>query len=162
MSKTSEYQKTLVKLKAEAAELIRQRQKIDTRLANLKQAMDGLDAVIQQRGRPRSGESVAGIEGQSSLGLSDSIREILRIAGTPLSPTEIRDRLVREMHFKPGQYANFLAVIHSTIRRLVMSKDVGFAEFAGRTVYLHNPRAETPRTPAREGRARSRRTDVHE
>ena len=160
VSKISEYQKTLITLKAEAAELIRQRQQLDRRLANLKQAMDGLDAVIQQRGGPRSDQSVAGIEGQSSLGLSDSIREILRIAGTPLSPTEIRDRLVRDRQFKPDEYSNFLTVVHNTLHRLVTSRDIGFAEFGGRTVYLHIPRADDPQAHAGEGRSRPRRSEM--
>lgn len=140
MSPISEYERTVIKLKAEAAELIRQREQIDRRLASLKQAMDGLNALIQQMGGPKSAALAADTKVQSSLGLSDSIRDILRTAGTPLSPTEIRDRLVRERQFKPDEYSNFLTGIHNTLHRLVVSRDIGFVEFAGKTVYLHIPR----------------------
>ncbi len=142
MSQISEYEQAIIKLRAEAADLMRQRQHIDERLGSLKQAMDALKALIEQGRKPKSDESASrGMPSSGgSLGLSDSIRDILRQAGTPLSPTEIRDRLVREWHFKPDQYANFLTTVHNTLRRLVVSQDIGFAEFAGRTIYMPMPR----------------------
>ncbi len=173
MSPISQYQEMLTKLKAEVAELLRQRQTIDERLAGLKQAVDGLSVLIQQTSASKSDESGAGIEARSSLGLTDSIRDILGSAGIPLSATEMRDRLVSERRFKPDEYSNFLTIIHNTMRRLVMSHDVGFVQIGGKTFYLNIPhtapatRSDTrQRTPAeitgprghdgRRGKRRSR------
>lgn len=147
MSDYSEYERMRAKLKAEAAELTKQRLKIDQRLISLKQSIDGLSALIQQMGGPPPDiELHSSIHATTLLGLTDSIRSILRSVGTPLVATEIRDELVKR-GFRPDDYSNFLTVIHNTLRRLVTSKDIGFAEVGGRTVYMHldYPAAIRPR-----------------
>jgi len=136
MDTVSGYEQTLNQLKREAADLITRRQQIDDRLASLTQAIDALKALIAQIDGPKLDETVAA-RVKNSQGLSDSIREILRTAGTPMAPTQIRDRLVQDKQFKAEDYANFLTAIHNTLHRLVVSGTIAFAEFAGRTVYVH-------------------------
>ncbi len=147
MTNYSEYERMRDKLKAEASQLTKERQEIDQRLMSLKQSIDGLNALIQQMGGPPPDvELHPSVKTETLLGLTDSIKSILRSAGTPLAATEIRDELVRR-GFNPDDYSNFLTVIHNTVRRLVTSNDIGFAEIGGKTVYmqLEQPGALRPR-----------------
>jgi hypothetical protein len=160
MTTYSEYEQMRDKLKAETAQLTKERQEIDQRLMSLKQSIDGLNALIQQMGGPPPDIEVhPGVKAEPSLGLTDSIKGILKNAGTLLSATEIRNELVRR-GFNPDEYSNFLTVIHNTLRRLVTSHDIGFAEIGGKTVYMQieQPDALRPRgvSPRHLGRTKEK------
>lgn len=70
-----------------------------------------------------------------TLGLSDSIREVLKSRGDMMSPTEIRDGVVRISTAVSG-HKNPLASIHTTLKRLVDADEVvmGIDE-GGKTTY---------------------------
>ena len=60
-------------------------------------------------------------------GLTDACRVVLKNAGTPVTPTEVRDRL-ESIGFDLAKYSNSLAAVHTVLKRLNESKEVLFVE----------------------------------
>ncbi len=79
---------------------------------------------------PLAGQGAEPEASMEGAGLTESIREILTVAGGPLRAPEIRDRLV-ESGFDLSGYSNPLAVIHTTLRRLEESDQVHSTEAGG-------------------------------
>jgi len=77
------------------------------------------------------------------MGLTDAIRLVVRGAGVPMTPVEVRDRL-HAIGFDVSKYANDLAAIHTILKRLNDSGEVRFiAREPGKHQYTWN-RMVTP------------------
>lgn len=81
-----------------------QRREIDTRLAQLAQTIGTLNRLL-------------GLVPTVPLGLTDACRLALRGAGLPLTPLEVRDRLVA-IGVDLSIYTNELSAIHTILKRL--------------------------------------------
>jgi hypothetical protein len=68
------------------------------------------------------------------LGLTDAIRYVIQHAGTPVTPVEIRDDLLKR-YCDPEDYRNLLASVHTVIKRLERAGAITFdgtkAEWTG-------------------------------
>jgi hypothetical protein len=110
-----EYENALVAAGNEIQELLKTRAEIDERINQLKRTMDALAALLTPSTSKRAAEGPS--LDISDAGISDAIRQLLNEARTPLTPTEIRDKLmVRGVGL--ANYVNPLAVIHNTLKRL--------------------------------------------
>ena len=106
-----------------------QRQQIDKRLAELAQTISSLSRLC-------------GFEPTVSLGLTDACRLVLRGAGVPLTPVDVRDRL-KAFGFDLSRYTNDLAAVHTTLKRLNEAEELRFTvrtggEKAGEKAYVWN------------------------
>ena len=98
------YRRALEAAVKEYESLGEERQRIDKRLAELAQTISTLSRLC-------------GITPTVSMGLSDACRMVLRNAGLPMTPAELRDRLLA-IGIDLSGYANALATIHTTLKRL--------------------------------------------
>ena len=110
-----DYRRALEAAVREYEALGEQRQQIDRRLAELAQTMSTLSRLC-------------GIVPTVSLGLTDACRLVLRGAGIPMTPTEVRERL-KSFGFDLTRYTNDLAAVHTTLKRL---NDAGELRFIAR------------------------------
>jgi DNA-binding CsgD family transcriptional regulator len=126
----TEYKMAFEKARAEMEELIEQREEIDKRIAQLKQAIIAL--------APMAGKKPDILADWSRIfaefGITDAIREVLHTADMPLTPLEVRDRLIQ---MKPDlqTQANLMASIHTVLKRLGPSQATSFANNDGDVVY---------------------------
>jgi hypothetical protein len=112
-----------------------QRRDIDKRLAQLSQTIATVSRLL-------------GLTPTVPMGLTDAIRLVMRGAGVPLTPTEVRDEL-HAIGFDLSKYANDLAAIHTILKRLNESGELRFiARAPGRHQYALN----RPVTPVALGR----------
>jgi hypothetical protein len=107
-----DYRAALEAAVREYEELGRQRREIDKRLAQLVQTIGTLNRLC-------------GFVPNVVWGLTDACRFVLRGAGHPMTPTEVRDRL-EAMGFDLSKYSSSLAAIHTVLKRL---KEAGEADF---------------------------------
>jgi hypothetical protein len=112
---SDDYRRALEAAVREYEALGEQRQQIDRRLAELAQTMSTLSRLC-------------GIVPTVSVGLTDACRLVLRGAGLPMTPTEIRERL-KAFGFDTNRYTNDLAAVHTTLKRL---NDAGELRFVAR------------------------------
>ena len=112
---TEDYRRALEAAVREYEALGEQRQQIDRRLAELAQTLSTLSRLC-------------GIVPTVSVGLTDACRLVLRGAGLPMSPTEVRERL-KSFGFDLARYTNDLAAVHTTLKRL---NDAGELRFIAR------------------------------
>ena len=112
---TEDYRRALEAAVREYEALGEQRQQIDRRLAELAQTLSTLSRLC-------------GIVPTVSVGLTDACRLVLRGAGMPMSPTEVRERL-KSFGFDLTRYTNDLAAVHTTLKRL---NDAGELRFVAR------------------------------
>jgi hypothetical protein len=121
---SDEYRHALDAACREYEELGRQRAVIDARLTQLTQSIGTLTKLC-------------GFAPAIPWGLTDACRAILRNGGVPLSPTELRDRLVA-IGFDLSKYSNELAAIHTVLRRLNDSGEIRFIAAPGKHLYRWN------------------------
>jgi hypothetical protein len=112
---TEEYRRALEAAVREYEALGEQRQQIDRRLAELAQTMSTLSRLC-------------GIVATVSVGLTDACRLVLRGAGLPMTPVDVRERL-KAFGFDLSRYTNDLAAVHTTLKRL---NDAGELRFVAR------------------------------
>ena len=125
-----DYRRALEAATHEYEALGAQRQEIDRRLAELAQTIGTLSRLL-------------GLTPTVPLGLTDAIRLVVRGAGVPMSPIEVRDRL-QAIGFDVAKYANDLAAVHTILKRLNESGELRFiARGAGAHQYVWN-RPSTP------------------
>ena len=104
-----------------------QRRTIDDRLAQLSQTIGTLSKLL-------------GLTPTVPLGLTDACRLALRGAGLPLTPLEVRDRLV-SMGVDLSGYANDLSAIHTVLKRLNEAGEIKFitkGTGSGKPAYIWN------------------------
>ena len=101
---TEDYRRALATAIREYEALGQQRRDVDTRLAEVAQTIGTLSRLC-------------GLTPTVPLGLTDACRLIVRGAGVPLAPTDVRQRL-HSIGFDLSKYANDLAAIHTILKRL--------------------------------------------
>jgi hypothetical protein len=101
---TDDYRRALATAIREYEALGQQRQDIDKRLAEVAQTIGTLSRLC-------------GLVPTVPLGLTDACRLVVRGAGVPVTPTDVRQRL-QSIGFDLSKYANDLAAIHTVLKRL--------------------------------------------
>jgi hypothetical protein len=99
-----DYRAALAAAIKEYEDLGRQRRAIDDRLAQLGQTIGTLTRLL-------------GLTPTVPLGLTDACRLVLRGAGLPMTPLDVRQRLL-SIGLDLSVYANDLSAIHTTLKRL--------------------------------------------
>lgn len=123
----ADYIAALKAAQSELQEIIRERARLDDRLNQLKKTIDALSALLKDNSDlakefSNSYGILVGVEGLAAsgagdMGISDAIRQLLIESKAPLTPPEIRNYL-SDKGFDFSAYANPLAVIHNTLKRL--------------------------------------------
>jgi len=127
---STDYRRALESAIREYEALGEQRQQIDKRLAELAQTIGTLSKLL-------------GLTPTVPMGLTDAIRLVVRGAGVPMTPMEVRDRL-QGIGFDVSKYANELAAVHTILKRLNESGELRFIpRMAGKHQYMWN-RPVTP------------------
>ena len=125
-----DYRRALEAASREYEELGEKRRAIDERLAGLAQTIGTLSKLL-------------GLTPTVPMGLTDAIRLIVRGAGVPMTPVEVRDRLIG-IGFDTSKYVNDLAAVHTILKRLNESGEVRFVpRTPGKHQYIWNK----PATP---------------
>jgi hypothetical protein len=120
-----DYRRALDAATTEYEALGAQRREIDQRLAQLSQSIATLTRLL-------------GLTPTVPFGLTDAIRMIVRGAGVPMTPVEVRDRL-HAIGFDISKYANDLAAVHTILKRLNESGEIRFlARPGGSHQYMWN------------------------
>ena len=125
-----DYRRALEAATREYEELGAKRREIDQRLAELAQTIGTLSKLL-------------GLTPTVPMGLTDAIRLVVRGAGVPMTPVDVRDRL-QAIGFDVSKYANDLAAVHTILKRLNESGELRFIPRApGKHQYTWN-RPATP------------------
>jgi hypothetical protein len=107
-----DYRRALETAIREYEALGQQRQDIDKRIAEVAQTIGTLSRLC-------------GLVPTVPLGLTDACRLVMRGAGVPVTPADVRQRL-HAIGFDLTKYANDLAAIHTILRRLNESGELRF------------------------------------
>ena len=119
------YRRALEAAVTEYESLGEQRRDIDKRLAQLAHTIGTLSQLL-------------GLTPTVPMGLTDAIRLVVRGAGVPMTPIEVRDRL-HGIGFDVSKYANDLAAVHTILTRLNQSGELRFIPRApGKHQYTWN------------------------
>jgi hypothetical protein len=111
-----------------------QRRDIDQRLAQLAHTIGTLSQLL-------------GLTATVPMGLTDAIRLVIRGAGVPMTPVDVRDRL-QAIGFDVSKYSNDLAAVHTILKRL---NDSGELRFIPRAPGKHQYTWNRPVTPVALG-----------
>src|SRR5262245_31310019 len=121
---TDEYKRALEKATREFEQLGEQRAQIERRLTQLAHTIATLTKLC-------------GYTPTTMMGLTDGCRMVLRAAGRPMTPTEVRDALAA-CGFNMEKYTNDLAAIHTVLKRLNESGETRFvAQSSGKNAYAY-------------------------
>jgi hypothetical protein len=120
-------------VQAEITRLVAKRKAIDERLASLYKTIAFLEGPSNGKDWKR----------QFALRLGDACRFALRGSHTSKSPTQIRDDLAT-VGFPLERYANALACIHTTLKRLVQNGEAQAVKVLGKTAYLGTDYLRSP------------------
>lgn len=102
----------------ELADLFNQREELDVRIAKQQRRVAALAALVDES------EQSDQILELNLGGLTDVVRSALRAGGPRgLTPMEVRTRL-NQLSFPTGEYKNFMATLHSVLKRLVDAGEV--------------------------------------
>lgn len=131
---TADYGKILRESQQELEELLIKQEEIERRIARLKQAILALTPLAEQDIEEgvlslASGMGLANevIEEWLGTGITGACREIFKAVDGPLSPVEIKERLIKSGINLSGQ-KNIMASIHSALKRLVKSGEIGTSD----------------------------------
>lgn len=125
--------------------------KLDTYLAALdsaaqEQASVGKQIVVLQKRYARLEETIATLlrlindedadpsSGVTEMGLTDTVRSVLKGTDEALTPVRVRDGLIK-MGVNQADYTNLLASVHNILKRLVISNEVERVEAGEGTSY---------------------------
>lgn len=129
----ADYKKALGAIHIEVADLVKQREELDKRITQLKEAADTLTVVMGIP--PEFDETAYGTV--LEMGISDAIRHLLKSAQVPLTPGEIKARLIAR-GFDMSSYANPGAVIHNTLKRLEVQEEITRISNGSIIGYIYN------------------------
>ncbi len=118
-----DYQKALAAARTEMQQLLKQREETDARISQLKKTIEGLAALCGEQPEYMKGLREKLPAMFDSIGISDAIRELLFESTTPMFATRLRDALIAR-GIDLSRYANELAVIHNTLKRLEGQGDI--------------------------------------
>lgn len=124
---TDDYRRALAAAIREYEALGQQRQDVDKRLAEIAQTIGTLSRLC-------------GLVPTVPLGLTEACRLVVRGAGVPVTPTDVRQRL-QTIGFDLSKYSNDLAAIHTILKRLNESGELRFiprGNESGKHAYLWN------------------------
>ncbi len=123
---TDEYRRALEAAAREYETLGAERQRIDKRLSELAHTISTLSRLC-------------GLTPTVPWGLTDACRTVVRNAGLPMTPAEIRDRL-EGIGVDLSGYSNALAAIHTTLKRLNDAGELRLAVMTppGKLAYVWN------------------------
>jgi hypothetical protein len=122
------YRRDLNTKKQELARLLRQRQDIDGKIAQLQPLISHLEGLCRELGDRAAKE--AAIKVELTTGLTELARITLEEAALPLSASELKKRMETK-GFDFSTYSSPLAAIHTVLNRLVKSKRVKVLPQAG-------------------------------
>jgi len=125
-----DYRRALEAAMREYEALGEKRRDIDQRLAELAQSIATLSKLL-------------GLTPTVPMGLTDAVRLVVRGAGVPMTPIEVRDRLAA-IGFDVSKYVNDLAAVHTILKRL---NEAGELRFVPRTPGKHQYMWNRPVTP---------------
>jgi len=120
-------------VQAEITRLVAKKKVIEERLTELYKTVAFLEGPPKEKDGKR----------QFALRLTDACRFALRCSKTPKSPRQIRDDLVAA-GFPLERYANALACIHTTLKRLVQNGEAQAVKAVGRNAYLGTDDLRSP------------------
>jgi hypothetical protein len=124
---TDDYRRALATAIREYETLGAQRQELDKRLAEVMQTIGTLSRLC-------------GLVPTVPIGLTDACRLVVRGAGVPVTPADVRQRL-HAIGFDLSKYANDLAAIHTILKRLNDSGELRFiprGNDPGKHAYIWN------------------------
>src|SRR5262249_19651232 len=98
-----DYRRALEAATREYEALGEKRREIDQRLAELAQTIATLSKLL-------------GLTPTVPMGLTDAVRLVVRGAGVPMTPVDVRDRLAA-IGFDVSKYVNDLAAVHTILKR---------------------------------------------
>lgn len=127
--------------------MLRQRDEIEKRIAQLKQTIMSLSALSEPTKEPYPEEDAkddtiyipnafdlaarsaaravaAMVHSRRAIGFSDLVREVLKATGEPMSALDVRAGIINMGVDVDSKYTNALAVIHTTLRRLFEGGEV--------------------------------------
>ena len=120
-----DYRRALESATREYEALGARRREIDQRLAELAQSIGTLSKLL-------------GLTPTVPMGLTDAIRLVVRGAGVPMTPVDVRDRL-HAIGFDVSKYTNDLAAVHTILKRLNESGEIRFVvRTPGKHQYIWN------------------------
>ena len=125
---SDEYQRALAAATKEYETLAAERQRIDQRLSELAHSIGTLTRLC-------------GYTPTVTWGFADACRAVLRSSRVPMTPADVRDRLAN-VGFDLSAYANPLAAIHTTLKRLTEAEELKIAVISpgGKLAYVwHQP-----------------------
>src|SRR5439155_15436305 len=100
----------------ELADLLRQRQKVDQKIAQLQPVISHLEGLCKELGEKAAHETATKV--QLTAGLTELVRVTLEEAFVPVSASEVKNRMEAK-GFDFSEYSNPLASIHTVLQRLV-------------------------------------------
>jgi hypothetical protein len=106
----------LQEAKRQMNELMRDKVLLDLRIGQLSGTINTLTDMLQPKPDPAEISDIGGLLFGDS-GITGAIRVVLTQAEAPLSPVQIRTELWKR-GFDLHEYANAMAVIHNTLKRL--------------------------------------------
>jgi hypothetical protein len=113
-------------------EMVRLREVLDNyqaQLAGLLEERTALDtAILQLQNKIRHVARMVDVtidDPIKQLGLTDAIRYVIRHAGKPVIPVEVRDELLKK-YCDPEDYRNLLASVHTVMKRLERAGEITF------------------------------------
>jgi hypothetical protein len=105
-----EYRRALEAATREYESLSAERRRVDARLSELAHSIGTLTRLC-------------GFTPTVTWGMADACRTVLRNAKVPMTPADVRDRL-SGIGFDLATYANPLAAIHTTLKRLAEAEEL--------------------------------------
>jgi hypothetical protein len=118
----SKYRKNFSGLLREINVLVARRDKLDLQITNLKTLAVATYDLMDGKEKVAYSEALKELH-KSDQSLTEEIRRVL-ILGVPVTPTEIRDHLVRSGYNFSRYQSNPLVSIHSTLNRLKDELDI--------------------------------------
>ncbi|HTX35465.1 MAG TPA: hypothetical protein VME43_10595 [Bryobacteraceae bacterium] len=125
--------------------LTRMQQRVARQRESVSAAIQALTNAISSR----ESEALPPPLEEAGFEITASIREVLRKSEEALSAPEIRDALA-ERGWKPEDYDNPLAVVHTILKRLLNSGDAEYDQGSEGTRYYFDPRQRAEREAAKE------------
>jgi hypothetical protein len=117
------YKQAYATAKLDLLEQLQKRDALDQKIRKLKQTVKALGELCGAD--PEEIDKLLLVEGfaiDAKPGFTDAIRRLFRIRKTPLSPTDVREDLVK-MGIGVGQ-VNLLASIHTVLRRMAEAGEI--------------------------------------
>jgi hypothetical protein len=122
MTPTS-YTKIVEDSKKELEDLLIKQEDIERRISRLKQAILALTPLADEE------NALCGVDVEPMLqalglsGITDALRDVLKAATAPMTPVEIKQRILT-MGVDLSGHKNIMASIHSTLKRLAANDEV--------------------------------------